>query len=239
MEAMSMQKSLPKCYLLLHNIAKPKNIGTIVRSACAFGLEKIFLVSKDPEKKKNSKIMKGFGVRHGAQGTEDRIDYEFFFSVKEAKEYFSQRKVKIVGVEIGNDARSLYDPNAFEGDTVLILGNEGDGMHPSLKEICDYFVYIPQYTNKTASLNVAIAGSIVFSQFARFANYPEMPVFGEKFRSEEQDELDKKARIEAQIQHIGKRERRKDDEGSSEEQCVDEGAGEDTLDENTLAEKAD
>src|SRR3990167_5424301 len=166
MEPVNVEKTPPKCYLLLHNIAKPKNIGTIVRSACAFGLEKVFLVSKDPEKKKGSKIMKGFGIKHGAQGTEDRIDYEFFFSVKEAKEYFTERKVKIVGVEIGNNARSLYDPKAFEGDTVLILGNEGDGMLPSLKEICDYFVYIPQYTNKTASLNVAIAGSIVFSQFA-------------------------------------------------------------------------
>lgn len=222
MEPTTVSKTLPKCYLLLHNIAKPKNIGTIVRSACAFGLEKIFLVSKDPEKKKSSKIMKGFGVRHGAQGTEDRIDYEFFYSVKEAKDYFVERKVKIVGVEIGNNARSLYDPNAFEGDTVLILGNEGDGMHPSLKEICDYFVYIPQYTNKTASLNVAIAGSIVFSQFARYAEYPEMPMHGEKFRSQEQDEVDKQIRIQTQLQHIGKRNRKSSgdssDDGSQDHQ---------------------
>jgi len=34
------------------------------------------------------------------------------------------------------------------------------------KEICDHFVYIPQYTEKTASLNVAVAGSIIFHHFA-------------------------------------------------------------------------
>jgi len=34
------------------------------------------------------------------------------------------------------------------------------------KAICDHFVYIPQYTNKTASLNIAVAGSIIFHHFA-------------------------------------------------------------------------
>jgi len=34
--------------------------------------------------------------------------------------------------------------------------------------MCDHFVYIPQYTDKTASLNVAVAGSIIFHHFAGF-----------------------------------------------------------------------
>ena len=47
--------------------------------------------------------------------------------------------------------------------------------------MCDHFVYIPQYTDKTASLNVAIAGSIIFHHFAIYANYPEAGRTGEKF----------------------------------------------------------
>ena len=39
-------------------------------------------------------------------------------------------------------------------------------MHEKHKEICDHFVYIPQYTEKTASLNVSVAGSIIFHHFA-------------------------------------------------------------------------
>ncbi len=31
---------------MIHNIAKPKNIGTIIRSACAFGFSTVFLISK-------------------------------------------------------------------------------------------------------------------------------------------------------------------------------------------------
>ena len=61
-----MDKKLPKCYLLVHNIAKPKNVGMIVRSCAAFNIEKIYLISKDPEKKKKSKIFKAFGLKFGA-----------------------------------------------------------------------------------------------------------------------------------------------------------------------------
>lgn len=50
------------------------------------------------------------------------------------------------------------------------------------KQICDFFVYIPQYTNKTASLNVAVAGSIIFHHFAVWAGYEESPIFGEKYQ---------------------------------------------------------
>ena len=35
---------LPKAYMLMFNISKAKNFGTIVRSAAAFNLEEVFLV---------------------------------------------------------------------------------------------------------------------------------------------------------------------------------------------------
>ncbi len=41
----------PKGYMLMFNISKAKNFGTIVRSAAAFNLEEIFLV--EPPGKKN------------------------------------------------------------------------------------------------------------------------------------------------------------------------------------------
>lgn len=219
-----MEKSA-KVYLLLHNIAKPKNVGMIVRSACAFNVQKIFLISKDPEKKLKSKLLKDFGVSFGAQGTENKIEYEFFFSVKAAKDYFVEKGIKIVGIEIGNGARSLHKPGAFEGDTVLVPGNEGDGLIEPLKSICDYFVYIPQYTNKTASLNVAVATSIMLAEFARWAGYPEHEPTGEKFRTPEDELKDKAARIEEMKLNIGKRKPKGEDE-ISEEKNNEEGEGE-------------
>ena len=47
--------------------------------------------------------------------------------------------------------------------------------------MCDHFVYIPQYTDKTASLNVAIAGSIIFHHWALWAQYEEASREGQKY----------------------------------------------------------
>ena len=44
---------------------------------------------------------------------------------------------------------------------------------------------IPQYSRKTASLNVAVAGSIVLQHFALFAGFEAAPISGEKFEVEE------------------------------------------------------
>ena len=54
-------------------------------------------------------------------------------------------------------------------------------MNQPQKDACDEFVYIPQYSGATASLNVAIAGSIVFHHFALWADYNEHGRTGEKF----------------------------------------------------------
>ena len=62
-----------------------------------------------------------------------------------------------------------------------MLGNEGSGLNQNQIDICDHFVYIPQYTDKTASLNVAIAGSIIFHHFALWAGYTEHGREGYKY----------------------------------------------------------
>ena len=41
--------------------------------------------------------------------------------------------------------------------------------------MCDHFVYIPQYGQGTASLNVNVAASIVMHHFSTWAGYEEAP----------------------------------------------------------------
>ena len=121
-----MQKNRHNFYLLIHNIAKPKNVGTIIRTAAAFDVKKVFLLSKDPEKKKKSKAFKSFGLKFGAHGTEKKVDYHFFYNVDEAVKYFKENNICICGIEIGEKAKSVAE-QPFDRDTVFIPGNEGDG----------------------------------------------------------------------------------------------------------------
>ncbi len=50
-----------------------------------------------------------------------------------------------------------------------MLGNEGQGLSERQMSLCDSFVYIPQHGQGTASLNVAVACSIVLHHFATWA----------------------------------------------------------------------
>lgn len=156
----------------MFNISKQKNFGTIVRSAAAFNLSEIFLVEPPGKKSKISTF--------GSQGTANKMPTRFFNSVTEVKSYCTDQKIRICGIEIMPESRPIQE-QPFQGDTLFLLGNEGSGLNATQIAICDHFVYIPQYTDKTASLNVAIAGSIVFQHFASWARFPEATREGQKY----------------------------------------------------------
>lgn len=186
-----------KSYLVLHNVGKKKNVGTIIRSACAFNLSNVFLISKNIGGKKY-KPEKDFNF-FGNQNTAAQIDYTAFGSLKEAKEYFVQNNIFVCGVEIMHNAQSITK-HPFKGNTAFILGNEGTGLNDNQKAICDHFVYIPQYTNKTASLNIAVAGSIIFHHFAMWAGFEETPIYSEKFQIQDEDEEKKGPSFQLKVQ---------------------------------------
>ncbi|XP_053991217.1 23S rRNA (guanosine(2553)-2'-O)-methyltransferase RlmP-like isoform X2 [Hylaeus volcanicus] len=137
--------SRPQSYLILNNIGKKNNFGLLLRSAAAFGIEQVYIVGE--------KKMKTFGHK---------------LTVCESFDHVRRclgDKVKVCGIEINETAKPV-SCHPFSGSTAFMLGNEGTGMSEKQVTFCDEFVYIPQYSCATASLNVAIAGSIVFHHFA-------------------------------------------------------------------------
>lgn len=63
----------PRAILLLSNLAKTKNVGTLLRSACAFGVSEVWIVGAER--------LKAFG----SQGTEARHTYRRFGSLLEVR----------------------------------------------------------------------------------------------------------------------------------------------------------
>ncbi|XLR58313.1 hypothetical protein S83_008985, partial [Arachis hypogaea] len=57
----------------------------------------------------------------------------------------------------------------------------GTGLSAKECEICDFFVYIPQYGGGTASLNVNVTASIVLHHFGVWAGFGERSRDGNKF----------------------------------------------------------
>ncbi|CAA6669042.1 unnamed protein product [Spirodela intermedia] len=159
----------PESLVLVHNVAKRHNIGTMARSATAFGVAEIVLVGR-----------RDFNA-FGSHGSTSHLRFRHFHSLSQAHLYLKEeRDCDICGVEITDGAISVSQ-HPFRKSTAFLLGNEGMGLSAKECEICDFFVYIPQYGGGTASLNVTVAASIVLHHFGVWAGFPERRREGNKF----------------------------------------------------------
>ena len=66
-------------------------------------------------------------------------------------------------------AISLHNSDeAFTTRMALMPGNEGTGLSPAQKSICDGYIIIPQYGKATASLNVHVASCLVLYRYSQW-----------------------------------------------------------------------
>lgn len=155
--------------VVVHNVAKRHNVGTLARSATAFGVAEVVVVGR--------RDVSAFG----SHGSTSHLRFRHFTSLATACAYLKdERGCDICGVEITDDALPVT-AHPFRRSTAFLFGNEGTGLSQKECEVCDFFVYIPQYGGGTASLNVTVAASIVLHHFGVWAGFPERGREGNKF----------------------------------------------------------
>ena len=71
--------------------------------------------------------------------------------------------------------------NEMQHQAFMTSARQGTGLSADELAACDALVYIPQHGAGTASLNVAVAASIVLHHFAVWAGYAERSRTGAKF----------------------------------------------------------
>ena len=138
--------------LLLDGIQDPGNLGTIIRSSVAFGVDTIVL-SSDTVDLYNPKVLRG------TQGMYNFINI-FSMDSKSAIEDIKAKGIKVYGTNVVNgvDVKSLSDED--KRSFCLIVGNEGNGVREEIQELCDCNLYIKTNEN-VESLNVGVACSIL------------------------------------------------------------------------------
>jgi tRNA G18 (ribose-2'-O)-methylase SpoU len=156
-----------RCYLIIHGLRK-NNVSTLLRSCAAFNVTAVLCgaIAQIPLQQ----------LRMADHGSARFVDILRFHRLDEAVTHLRALGVHVCGVEIHPDAVAVDSTSRAPfrpGSTALLLGCEGDGLSEQQMALCDHFVYIPHYGNGTASLNVAIAGSIVMHRFASWAQFQE------------------------------------------------------------------
>ncbi|MEK7560089.1 MAG: TrmH family RNA methyltransferase [Patescibacteria group bacterium] len=156
-------KSKLTIYLILHNIRSVFNVGSIFRTADAFGVKKIYLVGYTPEPAQKT-----------ALGAEKYIQYEKAKSVKKILKKLKENKFFIISLE--NRVSGSVQINRFASlaswkkfnksarsnklkNVAIILGNEVRGIPKGIRIASDAVVEIPM-RGKKESLNVAVAAGI-------------------------------------------------------------------------------
>ena len=138
--------------VILDQITDPQNIGSIIRSAVAFGFDAIIL-PQDNSPLENATIAKI------ESGTIEHIKIIKVPNLKSAMDSLKKQGFWVIGFD--GEAKTNLNKKLLTGKVALALGAEDKGLRRLTKETCDHIVKIPTTPN-AESLNVANAASIAF-----------------------------------------------------------------------------
>lgn len=137
---------------VLENVMNPANVGAIIRSAAALGMDGVLLSKgcSDPLYRRAIRV---------SMGTVFQIPWTYL-----EEESLHDLGFKTAAMALKDQSVSIEDPVLTSAEKLAVfLGSEGDGLSESTIAACDYIVKIPMF-HGVDSLNVAAASAVVFWQ---------------------------------------------------------------------------
>ena len=137
-------------YVALDGVQDPGNLGTIIRTAVAAGAKGIFLLKGTVDPYNEKCVRSTMSALCNIPIFEDVTLSEFYDLIKD-----NTIKTYVTSLE---NAKS-YHTISYAKRTMIILGNEGNGVSREIIEMCDQAITIPMYGD-IESLNVSIAAAL-------------------------------------------------------------------------------
>jgi RNA methyltransferase, TrmH family len=138
--------------LVLDDIRDPGNLGTIIRTADWYGVNKI-IVSDETADFYNPKVISA------TMGSFTRV--AIFYT--DLENYLSKSKLKVYGTYLnGENVHKLK----FDTTGLIVIGNESHGINPKLEKFISNKITIPR-NGKAESLNAAIATAVILDNLRR------------------------------------------------------------------------
>ena len=147
--------------VVLDKVMNPTNVGAIIRSAAALGMDAVLLTPgcSDPLYRRAARV---------SMGTVFQIEWAFLED--DSLDEIKAMGFKTVAMALKDDSLSLNDPKLMaEEKLAVVMGTEGDGLSDKTIDGCDYTVKIPMY-HGVDSLNVAAASAVAFYQLGNKPN---------------------------------------------------------------------
>jgi 23S rRNA (guanosine2251-2'-O)-methyltransferase len=147
----------PALIVVLDGIEDPRNLGAILRTADAAGVDGVVRQSR------RAAPLDGISAKTSA-GAVAHVKVAEVVNIARALDELKEAGLWIVG--LAGDAPTRYDEVDFTVPTALVLGAEGVGLRRLVRERCDWLVTIPM-RGHVESLNVAVAAGVALFEVAR------------------------------------------------------------------------
>ncbi len=144
--------------LALDSVQDPRNLGALIRSALAAGIDGIILT------RERSAPLTGTVVKTSA-GAISHMDICQVVNLAESLKRLKKEGYWIFGTVNDKEAVSLYKAD-LDPPLCLVIGGEGKGMRPHVKKQCDQLITIPMQGNLD-SLNCSVAAAVVMFEITR------------------------------------------------------------------------
>ena len=149
-------------HIVLVNPSDAGNLGTIIRTAIAFGIENIAIITPAVDPYDPKAIRASMGAIFHANVTEFASFDDYLI---EAGKTPSGAKRQLFSFQLDSDAKKLSSVRA-EGAYALIFGNEATGLPEDFaKKYSTTPIFIPQ-SEMVDSLNLSIAAGIAMHYFS-------------------------------------------------------------------------
>ncbi len=134
--------------VIAHNIRSLHNVGSILRNAAAFGVEKVFLtgITGVPPRKEIAKV---------SLGAEDLVPWAAG-EIDGVIDGLKAEGYAVWGLETGEGAIDIAECTVEK--LVLVLGSEVEGIDSATRAMLDGLIEIPM--DKKRSLNVSVASGV-------------------------------------------------------------------------------
>jgi len=146
-----------KNYILLEDIQDPNNMGAILRSAAALWVNGVIL-SKHCCDIYSPKVVRG------SMGAVFKLLFQYAENPKDYVVSFNKSGISYAAVV--NESAIKINEVSFSGHSLIVIGNEANGLSKELVDSCSKKVIIPM-DEKSESLNAAAAASILMWELIR------------------------------------------------------------------------
>jgi len=143
--------------VVLDGIEDPHNLGAILRTADAAGVDGVIVQSR------RSAALDGVAAKASA-GAVAYVRIAEVVNIARAIDELKEAGIWTVG--LAGEGAQAYDRIDYTGPTAIVLGAEGTGLRRLVREKCDFLAAIPM-RGHVQSLNVSVAAGVALFEAVR------------------------------------------------------------------------